>query len=138
IEDRIATFETVPRTAQDVAGWFDGRHPTVVVEENGQVIAFASTSTYRPRACYAGVAEFSVYAAREARGRGAGRVAMLALLEEAHKAGFWKLVSRVFPENGASRRLLRSLGFREVGIYEKHGQLDGEWRDVVIVEKLIP
>ena len=62
---------------------------------------------------------------------------MNALIEAARAAGFWKLLSRVFVENVASRNLLRSLGFREVGIYEKHGRLDGAWRDVVIVERLI-
>jgi len=60
-----------------------------------------------------------------------------AIAERWTRAGYWKLVSRVFPENEASLRLLRALGFREVGRYEKHAQLDGVWRDVVIVEKLI-
>ena len=138
IEERIATFETRPRTAADVEKWFeDTSHPVVVVEDDGEILAFASTSMYRPRECYGGIAEFSVYAARAARGRGAGRAAMLALMEEARKAGFWKLVSRVFVENGASRGLLRSVGFREVGTYEHHEKLDGAWRDVVIVEKLL-
>lgn len=138
IEDRIATFETRPRSAQDVRAWFDGVHPIVVAEDDGRVLAFASTSTYRPRECYAGVAEFSVYVAREARGRGAGRASMEALIAEAERAGFWKLVSRVFPQNTASLRLLESMGFREVGRYEKHGKLDGAWLDVVIVERLLP
>ncbi len=137
IEERIATFETRHRTAHDVEAWFDGVHPIVVIEENGEVIAFASTSTYRPRDCYAGIAEFSVYTARSARGKGAGRAAMLALFDAARDAGFWKLVSRVFVENAASRRLLQTVGFREVGIYERHAKLDGVWRDVVIVEKLL-
>ena len=135
IEDRVATFEMQPRSEEDVRGWFDGRHPLVVVENNGQVVAFASTSTYRPRDCYAGIAEVSVYVARDFRRRGAGRAALDALIKEAENRGFWKLVSRVFPENKASRELIRSLGFREVGIYERHGQLDGAWRDVVIVER---
>lgn len=138
IEERIGTFETRLRSAEDIQGWFDGRHPIVVVEQGSQIVAFASSSTYRARECYAGIAEFSVYVARAARGRGAGRLAMRALVEEAAAAGFWKLVSRVFVENVPSRRLLQSLGFREVGIYEKHGQLDGAWRDVVIVERLLP
>jgi L-amino acid N-acyltransferase YncA len=138
IEDRSATFETQPRSAEDVQTWFAGTHPIVVVEDDGALIAFASTSPYRPRQCYAGIAEFSVYVARAARGRGAGRVAMEALLGEAERAGLWKLVSRVFPENTASLNLLRSLDFRVVGRYEKHAQLDGMWRDVVIVERLIP
>ncbi|HET8998012.1 MAG TPA: arsinothricin resistance N-acetyltransferase ArsN1 family A [bacterium] len=138
IEDRVATFETRLRNCEDVRTWFDGTHPVVAVEHEGRLIAFASTSAYRPRECYAGIAEFSVYVAREARGRGAGRVAMEALIREAERAGLWKLVSRVFPENTASLRLLRSVGFREVGTYQKHAMLDGKWRDVVIVERLIP
>lgn len=137
IEDRIGTFETRLRTHQEIEAWFDGIHPIVVVEDHGEVIAFASTSTYRPRECYAGVAEFSVYTAREWRGKGAGRMAVAALIEAAEQAGFWKLLSRIFPENAASLALVRSLGFREVGIYRKHGKLDGVWRDVVIVERLI-
>lgn len=137
IEDRIATFETAHRTPDDIVGWFGTRYPVVVVIERDSVIAFASTSTYRPRECYAGIAEFSVYAARSARGRGAGRLAMETLIAEAERAGFWKLVSRVFTDNIASLKLLRTLGFREVGVYERHGQLDGIWRDVVIVERLL-
>jgi len=137
IEDRIATFETRPRTAADVRAWFDGVHPAIVVEEQNEIVAFASTSSYRPRDCYAGIAETSVYVARSFRRRGAGSFALLALIQAAEQAGFWKLLSRIFPENTASRGLVRELGFREVGFYEKHGQLDGVWRDVVIVERLL-
>ena len=83
IADRVATFETRPRTPVDVRAWFDDAHPIVVVEVEGEVIAFAATSSYRPRECYAGIAEFSVYVARDARGRGAGRLAMRALIDAA-------------------------------------------------------
>ena len=149
IEDRVGTFETRRRTADDVRAWFDGRHPIVVVEDRDaadgaaggrarEIVAFASTSSYRARDAYAGVAEFSVYVARIGRGKGAGTMAMRALIEAVKPAGIWKLVSRIFIENTASRRLMASMGFREVGVYEKHGKLDGEWRDVVIVERLIP
>jgi len=138
IEDRIATFETRLRTSADIRAWFGGRHPVVVVEENREVVAFATTSSYRPRACYAGVAEVSLYVARPYRRRGAGRLALEEVMHAAERAGFWKLLSRVFTDNIGSRALIRSLGFREVGIYEKHGCLDGVWRDVVIVERLIP
>jgi L-amino acid N-acyltransferase YncA len=138
VEERIATFETHPRSAEEVRAWFDGTYPIVVVEAFGEVIAFAATSPYRPRECYAGIAEFSVYVARQARGCGAGKSAMAALIRAAERAGFWKLLSRVFVENTPSRKLLYSLGFREVGTYEKHARLDGVWRDVVIVERLIP
>ena len=138
IEDRLGTFETRPRTPDDVTRWFDGRHPAVVVQNTaGETLAFASTSSYRSRECYTGIAEFSVYVARAHRGQGVGRVAMDALLVEATRAGFWKLLSRIFVENTASRRLMASMGFREVGTYQKHARLDGVWRDVVIVERLI-
>lgn len=138
IEDRIATYETTLRSPEDIQAWFDGKHPIVVAEDDQKIIAFASTSGYRPRPCYAGIAECSVYVEREVRGRGVGRATLEALLDAAEEAGFWKLVSRVFVENTASRALIRSLGFREVGIYYKHARLDGVWTDVVIVERLLP
>jgi L-amino acid N-acyltransferase YncA len=139
IAERTATFETRPRSADDVREWFDGRHPIVVVEEPpGRVLSFATTSAYRPaRECYAGIAEFSVYTAPDSRGRGAAKLAMATLVAAGEERGFWKLVSRILVENAASRHLLAGLEFREVGIYRRHARLDGEWRDVVIVERLL-
>jgi phosphinothricin acetyltransferase len=140
IADRVGTFETEPRSSEQIAAWFDSRHPNVVVEDGTRIVAFASTSSYCGRPCYAAIAEFSVYVARDRRGLGAGHVAMMALLEAAEAAeaaGFWKLLSRIFPENEASRTLMAKVGFREVGIYERHGKLDGVWRDCVIVERLL-
>src|SRR5947209_18985094 len=119
IDDRVATFETRHRSESDIRAWFDGVHPVVVVEDNGSVIAFASTSLYRPRECYAGIAEFSVYVARESRGRGVGRLALRAVIQAAQDAGFWKLLSRIFLDNAASRALVQSEGFREVGRSEE-------------------
>jgi L-amino acid N-acyltransferase YncA len=138
IEDRLGTFETRPRSADDVFGWFDAGFPVVVGEDEGAVVAWASAHPYRPgRPWYSGIAEFSIYVARAARGRGAGRATLAALIDEAQGRGYWKLLSRIFPENEASLALCRSLGFREVGTYRRHGKLDGEWRDCVIVERLL-
>jgi L-amino acid N-acyltransferase YncA len=95
IEERIATFETRLRTAREIRSWFGGTHPIVVVECSGEVMAFAATGPYRNRACYAGIAEVSLYMAREFRGRGAGRLAMQAILEAAEKqgSGSWRRAS---------------------------------------------
>jgi L-amino acid N-acyltransferase YncA len=137
IEDRVATFETHMLTAEDIQCWFDTPFPIVVVEDEDCVIAFGSTSTYSARECYAGIAECSVYVKRERRGCGAGRMALEGLIRAAESAGFWKLTSRVFVENMPSRKLIGSLGFREIGVHEKHAELDGIWRDVIVVERLI-
>lgn len=138
VEDRVGTFETRPRAPEEAAAWIGGRHPVVVVADaSGALVAFAAAFAYAARECYAGVAEFSVYAERAQRGRGAGSAAMQALIAAVEDAGFWKLTSRVFVENAASRALLRRHGFREVGVLEKHARLDGVWRDVVLVERLI-
>jgi L-amino acid N-acyltransferase YncA len=137
IEDRVATFETEPRAAEDVASWLDEDLPMVVAERDGEVVAWAVAHPYRDREAYAGVGEFSIYVSRHARGLGLGRTTLQALIDECQRRGLWKLVSRVFPENEASRALCRSLGFREVGVYHRHAKLDGEWRDVVIVERLL-
>jgi phosphinothricin acetyltransferase len=139
IADRNATFETEPRGAADVERWLDAGYPLVVAEaDDGAVAGWASAPPYRPaRPAYAGVADFSIYVARERRGQGVGRVLLAGLIGECEGRGYWKLLSRVFPENGASLALCRSLGFREVGVYRRHARLDGDWRDVVIVELLL-
>jgi L-amino acid N-acyltransferase YncA len=138
IEERTSTFETRPRTPKDIEGWFDGVHPVVVAEIGGIVAAYGATFTYRNRECYKGIAEFSVYVERDYRRRGVGQRTLAGLIEASEKAGFWKLVSRIFPENAPVRALNKLMGVREVGVYEKHGQLDGVWKDVIIVERLIP
>lgn len=140
IADRGATFETDPRGADDMRARLGdvGRFPILVADESGVVIGWAGLSAYRPRACYEGIGEFSIYLERAARGRGVGRQLLDALVAAARDRGYWKLVSRVFPFNTASRALCRTCGFREVGVYEKHARLDGQWTDVVIVERLIP
>lgn len=140
IEDRGATFETALRSPSDIVARLgeSSRFPLLVAEDGPQVVGWAGLSSYRPRACYDGIAEFSIYLERAARGRGVGRQLLTSLIDVARERGYWKLVSRIFPFNAGSRALCRSCGFREVGTYEKHGRLDGEWLDVVIVERLIP
>lgn len=140
IAERGATFETRPRTAAELAARIEAdpaRFPVMVAEEAGAITGWASIGAYRERPCYTGVGEFSVYVHRDARGRGMGRALLVSLVAEARTRGYWKLLSRIFPFNAASLALCRSLGFREVGTYERHACLDGKWLDVVIVERLI-
>ena len=140
IADRIATFETEPRTTQQLATQIadkGDRFPTVVVEREGHVVAWAGASAYRNRPAYEGVAEHSVYVARAARGAGAGGGGVGALCHVSTARGFWKIVSRIFPENVASLALHERCGFRVVGVYQRHGKLEGQWRDCVIVERLL-
>ena len=140
IEDRVATYETELRSAEDQQAWLEdiaGRYPTVVAEIDGEIVGWAGAAPYRARECYRGIGEFSMYVRRDWRGQGVGDLLLGALINEAERLGLWKLLSRIFPFNEASRALCRKHGFREVGIYEKHGRLDGHWLDVVIVERLI-
>jgi len=137
IEDRVATFETRPRTAAEVRAWMTGLRAVVAVVERGRVIAWAAIAPYSARPCYAGVGEVSVYVARDSRGRGAGRLGLGALARAASGAGLHKLVGKVLRENRASRALLKASGFREVGVHRRHGQLGGAWHDVVVVERLL-
>lgn len=140
IADRSSTFETEPRSMEDRRRVIESqgeRHPVLVAEHSGEVVGWASISSYRPRRCYEGVGEFSIYIHPDRRGKGIGKQLLLALLDEAARLGYWKLLSRVFSFNQASRALCASCGFREVGIYEKHSQLDGRWIDCVIVERVI-
>jgi L-amino acid N-acyltransferase YncA len=137
IADRVATFETSPRAPDAVAGWMADGLPFVVAEADGELVAFARCSAYSDRCVYEGVGEHGVYVARAARGRGVGRLLLDVLAREAEAAGFYKLTSRIFTDNAASRAAHRAAGFTEVGIQLCHGRLDGRWRDCVLVERLL-
>jgi L-amino acid N-acyltransferase YncA len=141
VEERIATYETTPRSPADQQEWLQsiaGRYPAIVAQINTEIIGWAGAGSYRDRECYRGIGEFSMYVHRDWRRRGVGDLLLAGLINEAERLGLWKLLSRVFLFNEASRALCRQHGFREVGVYEKHARLDGRWLDVVIVERLIP
>lgn len=141
IRSRRATFETAERTDQDRRLWIaeaSGRYPILVAERQGHVVGFAAVSSHSARECYRGIGEFSIYVEEGMHGQGIGRRLLTDLIQEAGRRGFWKLLSQIFTFNEASRRLCTACGFREVGVYEKHAQMDGGWLDVVIVERLLP
>jgi phosphinothricin acetyltransferase len=137
IAEREATFETRPRTPGEVEEWLAGRLPVIVAEVDGAVAGFAKIGPYSEREVYAGIGEHGVYVAAAARRHGAGRALLEALAQEAEEAGLYKLTSRIFATNTASIALHEATGFTVVGVQRHHGQLDGVWRDCVLVERLL-
>jgi L-amino acid N-acyltransferase YncA len=138
IAGREATFETRPREQAEVAAWLGEGLPIVVAEDAGGAVAgFARLSAYSDRCVYSGVGEHGVYVRETARGSGTGRALLQALCAEAERAGYYKLTARIFTTNAASLALHRAAGFDEVGVQRRHGKLDGEWRDCVLVERLL-
>jgi phosphinothricin acetyltransferase len=137
IAERRSTFETEPRSAGDFAERIEGPLPFLVAETDDGVIGWGGLAPYSDRPCYAGIGECSIYVAVEARGKGVGTALAEALATEAKDSGFHKLIGKLFTDNVASIRLVERCGFSSVGAHLRHGQLDGEWRDVLVVERLL-
>jgi len=140
IADRQATLETTLRTPDERRVWLEGRgsrHPVLVAERGGAVVGWASLNAFNPRACYDHVGDFSLYVERGARGGGIGRRLLEALIGEARALGYHKLVLAAFPHNEAGGALYARCGFRTVGIYREQGMLDGNWVDVILMERLL-
>ncbi len=136
ISTRAATFETrTPTWAEFDAGRLPD-HRLVAVDD-GRVVGWAALSPTSRRDCYSGVVEHSVYVASDARGRGIGHALMDALIRSADAAGLWTIQTSVFPENAASLALHEKLGFRVVGRRERIAQLDGVWRDTLLLERRV-
>jgi L-amino acid N-acyltransferase YncA len=131
---RQASFETeAPEWEAWDAGHLAGLR--LVAERDGEVVGWAALSPASRRPCYAGVVEESVYVAAEARGQGVGSNLLRTLIETAEKARIWTIQTSIFPENAASIALHRRCGFRVVGVRERIAQLDGHWRDTVLLER---
>ncbi len=135
IRERSSTFETRERDQAEIAGRIASDAVFLVADVDGAVAGFAATAPYSEREVYAGIAECSVYVDPERRGRGVGTRLLDALAAEAERAGLHKLVGKLFAGNEASTRLVERCGFRVVGTHERHGRVDGEWRDVILVER---
>ncbi len=129
-----ATFAT------DAPTWeqWDASHRRdcrLVARNGGEVVGWAALSPVSSRCVYEGVAEVSVYVGADARGRGVGRLLLAALVETSERAGVWTLQAGIFPENVASIELHKKVGFRLVGLREKLGCMNGQWRDVALMER---
>lgn len=137
IATRNATFETdVPSSDVLDGKWLPGHR--WVAEVDGAVAGWAALSPTSARPCYSGVVETSIYVGSGFRGRGVGRALVARQVEAADAAGFWTITTAIFPENEASIALHHAFGFRTVGVRERIAQLDGVWRDTVVVERRSP
>ena len=137
-EEGIATGEATFATAVPDYGTWDQdhlSHSRLVARSEKQVMGWAALTAVSGRCVYAGVAEVSVYVAAAARGQGVGKALLQALVEASEANGIWTLQAGIFPENEASLAIHRRCGFRVVGRREKLGQMNGRWRDVLLLER---
>jgi len=134
IATRLATFET---TLPEWPAWDQGHlpEPRLVMRQGGEVLGWAALSPVSGRCVYGGVAEVSIYMAETSRGLGLGKIMMQELIRRSEAQGLWTLQSSIFPENEASIGLHLACGFRVVGLRERLAQLDGQWRDVALLER---
>lgn len=140
IEDRVATLETVLRTPDERRQWMESRgsrHPVLVAERDGGVVAWASLNPFNPRPAYDHVADLSIYVERPWRGKGVGRALLARVIETARELGFHKIVLAALASNRAGEALYTKLGFRRVGVYREQGLLDGRWTDVLLMDRLL-
>lgn len=140
IEERVATLRTDAIEPAEVEAWLDAgeRFPVLVRESAGAVEGWTRLVAYSDSPFYAGVGEYMLYVERGARRRGAGRALLEAACAEAARLSYWKLIGKLFTDNRPSIALAHACGFRDVGVHRRHGRLDGEWRDVLVIERLLP
>ena len=134
IRTGLATFET------ESPGWvvWDEEHLSscrLLADQGGTVIGWAALSPVSDRCVYGGVAEVSVYVDAGLRGLGVGTLLLGSLIEASEEAGIWTLQAGIFPENVGSVLIHERLGFRRVGLRERLGKLEGEWMDVLLLER---
>jgi len=141
VQDRAATFENAYVTPEERYLWLVARpdkYPVLVAEVKHTLMGWSSLTPYSPRHCYDGIAELSIYIDRSLRGHGVGPELMKAMQNVAREKRYYKLVGRVMTDNQPARKLCQLMGWKEVGIHEKHGKLGNDWHDLVLVEYLIP
>lgn len=138
IAERVATFETREKTADELAALIESGALALVAERDGEVVAFVKVGPYDDAShYYSGIGEATMYVDRDARRLGVGRSLMEAVADAAEARGYYKLIGKIFASNAASVALVAACGWRQVGVHRRHGRLDGQWKDVVVVERLL-
>ena len=138
IAERVATFQTGTQRGPQIGAQIERGALVLVAERDGRVVGWARVGPYDDaHDYYAGVGEATLYVDREARRGGTGRALLSALAGEAERRGYHKLIGKIFSSNQPSIALVRSCGWSQVGVHRRHGRLDGEWKDVVVVERLL-
>jgi len=134
IETKMATFQTRSPGWED---WNDSHHSfcRYVISDSDGVKGWAALLPVSKRKVYRGVAEVSIYITNKSRAKGLGKKLLQYLIQKSENNNIWTLQASLFPENKASFKLLKSLGFREVGYREKIGQLEGIWRNTILMER---
>jgi phosphinothricin acetyltransferase len=135
-----ATFDTIPKTAQERQQWLkahDERHPVLVAEVEGQVVGWAALSRWSDRPAYDRTAETSFYVKSEHRGRGIGRQLKAAIVAQARRLGFHSLIARVAEGSQESLHLNAQAGFVHVGTLKEVGFKFGRWLDVHILQLML-
>jgi len=137
-EEGIATGNATFQTAAPEWEEWDAAHvknSRLVLIESEKILGWAALTAVSGRCVYAGVGEVSVYVGADARGKGVGKKLLQALIEESEKHNFWTLQAGIFPENEASIKIHEDCGFRLIGRREKIGQMNGLWRDTLLLER---
>lgn len=138
IEDRVATFQTRTQSEADALARLERSRAALAAERGDGIAGWATAGPYDDSApYYRGVGEATVFVARRSRGEGIGRLLLERLCSKAAAAGLFKLTAKVFADNAASVGLFHSCGFTDVGVHRRHGTLDGEWKDVLVLERLL-
>lgn len=138
--DGILTKNATFMTLEEVPSWKIWSethllHSRFVVIKGGNVLGWCALTPYSKKHAYRGVAEVSVYVSLTERGKGIGNQLLKKLVEDSEKNGIWTLQARVYPENKASVHIHKQQGFVDIGTMKKAGQIDGFWRDVIILER---
>lgn len=138
IAERVATFETREKSPEDLAELIESGALALVAERDGDVVAFVKVGPYDDAShYYSGIGEATLYVDPGVRRSGVGRALMDAVAEAAEECGYYKLVGKIFTSNEPSIALVEACGWRRVGVHRRHGRLDGEWKDVLVVERLL-
>lgn len=140
IMDRIATLEMETKDQAYMKEWFDkhqGRYKVIVADYEGEIVGWGSLNQYNNRCAYDGVADLSIYIARDFRGKGIGGRLLASLESTAKENQFHKIILFTFAFNELGQGLYRKMGYREVGVFQNQGILDGEYVDVLAMEKLL-
>ncbi|NLQ18390.1 N-acetyltransferase [Marinomonas sp. M1K-6] len=122
----------------DVMDWLENitdRHPILVLEEQGDVIAWCSIEPFYGLPAFDGACEISLYVLPNQQGKGIATRLFHGLETERQRLGFTHLVAYIYLSNLASQRFFKRQGFEQWGRLPNIAQNEQIKEDVLLLGK---
>jgi len=137
IRDTLWTFTTAEKTTAQIVTLMEGVGDVFVAETDNQIVGFATYSQFRTGPGYANSMEHSIVVSEHHTGQKLGDRLLLAVEKDAREKGFRTMIGGISSANPRGEAFHARLGYTHMGTLKEVGFKNGQWLDLILMQKML-